>query len=46
MEYWSVGRISDFEKFFVSLLHYSSNPVISLKKKPLESVLGTFGDLD
>ena len=25
LEEWSVGRISDLEKFFISLLHYSTN---------------------
>jgi hypothetical protein len=45
LECWSVGRISDLEKFFISLLHYSSTPLIGLNKKPLESVLWTFGDL-
>jgi hypothetical protein len=24
LEYWSVGRISDLEKFFISLLQYST----------------------
>jgi hypothetical protein len=47
MEYWSVGVMEywksfSLEKFFY---HYSITPLVGLRKKPLELVLWSFGDL-
>lgn len=45
MEYWKNLRFQEGFHFNTPVLHYSITPLTGLKKEPLESVLGTFGDL-
>ena len=50
MEYWSVGVLEELKisrSFYLitPVLHYSITPLVGLRKKPLELVLWSFGDL-